>query len=52
MHFTEGAFTDLLKNQENTHKIIFGKYNENYDIDNAVNDLANNKHKSVSSPVS
>ena len=48
MHFTEGAFTDLLKNQENTHKIIFGKYNENYDIDNAVNDLANNKHKSVS----
>ncbi len=41
-HFTEGAFTNLLKKQEETHKSLMGKYNEEEDINKAVNDLANN----------
>ena len=41
-HFTEGAFTDLLKMQEQTHKILHGKYNEEEDLNNAVTVLAQN----------
>ena len=39
-HFTEGAFTNLIKNQETAHKTIFGQYDENNDINNAINNLA------------
>ena len=41
-HFTEGAFTGLLKMQEQTHKALHGKYNEDEDINNAVTILAQN----------
>ena len=47
-HFTEGAFTDLLKSQENTHKSQFGEYKEEDDINNGVNDLADKSQKVVS----
>ena len=50
-HFTEGAFTDLIKNQELAHKALENneKYDEDVDINNAVNQLANdNNHKVVS----
>ena len=46
-HFTEGAFTDLLKRQEETHKAITGKYDEDEDINNAVKDLAINEKKDI-----
>jgi hypothetical protein len=46
-HFTEGAFTDLLKSQEETHKAIVGKYNEEEDINNAVKNLAINEKKEI-----
>ena len=47
-HFTKGAFTDLIKKQESVHKSLFGVYNEQQDINNAVNDLADDKHKIIS----
>ena len=47
-HFTEGAFTELLKSQENIHKKLFNQYDENNDINNAVNDLALHKHEVIS----
>ena len=47
-HFTEGAFTELLKKQENTHKSQFGIYDEGKDLNKAVNALANNKHEVLS----
>ena len=46
-HFTEGAFTDLLKSQEETHKAITGKYDEDEDINNAVQNLAINEKKEI-----
>ena len=47
-HFTEGAFTDLLKNQQLVHDNSFGQYNENVDINNAIKNLSNTDHKVVS----
>ena len=48
-HFTEGAFTALLQNQEQTHKSLIGQYNEEEDINNAINNLANNtNHEFIS----
>ena len=46
-HFTEGAFTDLLKSQEETHKAITGRYDEDEDINNAVQNLAINEKKEI-----
>ena len=47
-HFTEGAFTDLLKNQKLVHDNLFGQYNENVDINKAINNLSKTAHKEVS----
>ena len=47
-HFTEGAFTNLLKGQENVHKSLCGIYDEGQDINNAVNNLANYEHEVIS----
>ena len=47
-HFTEGAFTNLLKGQEKLHKSLFGQYDEGKDINKAVNDLANYNHEVIS----
>jgi midasin (ATPase involved in ribosome maturation) len=47
-HFTEGAFTDLLKNQQEVHDILFNQYDENADINKAINNLSNTTHKVVS----
>ena len=47
-HFTEGAFTNLLKGQEKVHKSQFGQYDEGKDINKAVNDLANYSHEVIS----
>ena len=46
-HFTDGAFTNLLQRQEQTHKSLTGKYNEEEDINNAVKDLANNINQEI-----
>ena len=48
IHFTKGAFTDLIKGQEKVHKSLFGQYDEGQDINNAVNNLAENKHELIS----
>jgi len=47
-HFTDGAFTSLLKNQKIEHNILFGQYDEEKDNNNAINNLANDKHEVVS----
>ena len=47
-HFTEGAFTSLLKDQKYEHHLLFGQYEEEKDNQNAINNLANNKHEVVS----
>ena len=47
-HFTDGAFTSLLKNQKIEHQILFGQYDEEKDNNNAINNLANDKHEVVS----
>ena len=47
-HFTDGAFTSLLKNQKIEHKIMFGQYDEEKDNNNAINNLANDKHEVIS----
>ena len=50
-YFTKGAFTDLIKKQERVHNSLslsFGIYNEQQDINNAINDLADDKHKYIS----
>ena len=47
-HFTEGAFTELLKSQETIHKILFNQYDENNDINEAVNNLALYNHQVIS----
>ena len=47
-HFTEGAFIDLIKGQEMVHKSLFGQYDEGQDINNAVNQLADNQHEVIS----
>ena len=47
-HFTEGAFTELLKKQEKAHKSQFGIYDEGKVLNNAVNALANNQHEVLS----
>ena len=47
-HFTEGAFTNLLKGQEKVHKSLFGQYDEGKDINKAINDLANYSHEVIS----
>ena len=49
-HFTKGAFTKLLKGKENEHKssLLFGQYNENKDLNNAVNNLAKNVENIIS----
>ena len=47
-NLSEGAFTNLLRNQEITHRVLFGQYNEREDINNAINNLANDKHNYIS----
>ena len=47
-HFTEGAFTNLLKGQEKVHKSLFGQYDEGKDLNQAINDLANYSHEVIS----
>ena len=47
-HFTEGAFTNLIKGQEKVHQSLFGEYDEEKDINDAVNDLANDNHNIIS----
>ena len=47
-HFTEGAFTELLKNQKRVHNTQFGQYNEGEDLNNANNVLANYNHEVIS----
>ena len=42
-HFTEGAYTDLLKRQEITYNNL-EKYNEEKDLKKAINNLANNNN--------
>ena len=39
-HFTEGAFTSILQSQENVSKAKYGIYNENQDLEKAINNLA------------
>ena len=40
-HFTKGAFTDLIKQQDKTHKsIAFGIYKEVEDLDKAIKNLS------------
>ena len=39
-HFTEGAYTDILKSQEQVGKSIGGVYNEKNDLEKAINNLA------------
>ena len=46
-YFTKGAFTDLLKSQEQTHNYLNKQYNEGEDIKKAINDLAKNDKKEV-----
>ena len=47
-HFTEGAFTELLKNQKKVHNTQSGQYNEGEDLNNANNVLANYNHEVIS----
>ena len=47
-HFTEGAFTELLKSQTKVHNLQFGLYNEGEDLNNAINVLANYNHEVIS----
>ena len=50
-YFTEGAFTNLLKNQDIKHELLFGNYDrkqENKENENAVNNLAKDQHKVMS----
>ena len=47
-HFTEGAFTDLLKGQEIVHKTLFGDYKEEEDLNKAVEELAAPNQKTIS----
>ena len=47
-HFTKGAFTDLIKDQNIVHKTLFGQYNEGEDINQAINNLANDQHEVIS----
>ena len=47
-HFTKGAFTELLKKQEQVHKSQLGIFDENNALNNAVNVLADNPHEVIS----
>ena len=47
-HFTEGAFTKIVKSQKITHDNLFGQYDENKDNDRGMEDLANADHQIVS----
>jgi hypothetical protein len=47
-HFTEGAFTKIVKSQKKTHDYLFGQYDENKDNDKGMEDLANADHEVVS----
>ena len=47
-HFTKGAFTDLIKGQNIVHKSLFGQYDEGNDINQAINNLANDQHEVIS----
>ena len=47
-HFTEGAFTKIVKSQKITHDNLFGIYDENKDNDKAMEELAKTKHEVVS----
>ena len=39
-HFTEGAFSEILKSQEKVSEIQFGQYDEKEDLNTAINNLA------------
>ena len=43
-YFTQGAFDGLLKNQIVTHEILFSQYDEEKDIKNAIDYLAQNNN--------
>ena len=49
-YFAEGTFTKVIKQNQNSelNKSLFGNYNEEEFINNAVNNLANNEHKVIS----
>jgi len=47
-HFTEGAFTSIVKSQKITHDNLFGQYDENKDNANGIEELAKTKHDVVS----
>jgi len=47
-YFTQGAFTKLINEQNIAHKMLFGKYDENEDNRNGINNLATDKHSVIS----
>ena len=47
-YFTQGAFTKLINEQKITHKMLFGQYDENEDNRKGINDLAKDKHFTIS----
>ena len=47
LNISEGIFSNLLS-QNNEHKFLFGQYNEEQDINNAINNLAINNHDIIS----
>ena len=48
IYFTEGAFTQLINNQNVNEGLSFGQYNENEAIENGVKSLADDKHNIIS----
>ena len=46
-YFTQGAFDDILKSQIITHSILFNQYDEEKDINNAIDNLAIIKNSGV-----
>ena len=47
-YFTEGAFTQLINNQNFENSIIFRQYDENEDIKKGINYLSNDNHYIIS----
>ena len=47
-HFTEGAFTKIVKSQKRTHDNLFGQYDENKDNEKGMEELAKTEHDVIS----
>ena len=47
-YFTKAAYTKLLNEQLETHKMIYGRYNEEVDIYNGLKHMARNENNSIS----